>query len=209
MPLPTPRCPLDNWKARCCVALGVVTTSKVGASGGAPETRQTLRTMPLRSVSRRVEALDLAAIVEGLGVDLAQRRLGPRGRRDGVTRRLGVLVFVTEQQGPPRLEHVPQDVVGEHAHEDVGPDPMLKPVVDGPDLEVDGLERAKRALDLGESLIAAHGLLGGYPLLGETRAEDIDPIKCRLGGDSVRVDVEVEASIFDGEPHVLGRPCTC
>ena len=39
-------------KARCCGAVGVVTTSKVGASGPADGVRQVLRTMVARSASK-------------------------------------------------------------------------------------------------------------------------------------------------------------
>ena len=49
-----------------------------------------------------------------------------------------------------RLEagaHLPFDVVGEHAQEDVGANAVGQPMVDRPHLEIDGLQAAEGALD--------------------------------------------------------------
>ena len=135
------------------MALGVVTTSKVGSSGPAPGC---------------LEAVRCASIIEGLGAYLAQCRLGTLGRRNRIALRLGLVILVTEQERPPGLEHVPLHIVSEHAEEDVGPDPVLETVSDGPHLEIQGLERAKRTFDLDESLVAANGIVGTHALLRET-----------------------------------------
>jgi hypothetical protein len=58
-----------------------------------------------------------------------------------------------EQQRCQRPAHVPLDVIGEHAEKDMRLHPAGEAIVDGADLEVDGLERAEGALDVGEALV--------------------------------------------------------
>ena len=62
--------------------------------------------------------------------------------------------MIIEQQLGPSLPHVPDHVIAEHAEEDMGPDPVGEAMVDGTDLEIDGLDGPKRALDPGESLVS-------------------------------------------------------
>ena len=63
--------------------------------------------------------------------------------------------------------HVPLDVVGEHAEEDVGADAPLEAVVDGPHLEIHPLEAAEGALDPAEALVGPDRVFGPE-LLGAT-----------------------------------------
>ena len=70
------------------------------------------------------------------------------GRRHRITGGLGRLVLVGKEQFAPGLAHMPLDGVGEHAEEDVGADSITQAVMDGADLEVDGLHRSKGAFDL-------------------------------------------------------------
>ena len=99
-----------------------------------------------------------AALSGGLGVC--------RGRALGLLDHRGALSFgsgrvvVVEQERLEGLAHVPLDVVGEHAQEDVRPHPVGAAVVDRPHLQVDRLERPKGALDLRQVLVGAHGLRG-------------------------------------------------
>ncbi len=91
----------------------------------------------------------LAAVRLGAG---GGRRSGGRDGR-GPCAGGGLRVVVVEEHRGERAAHVPLDVVGEHAQEDVGAHAAGQPVVDGPHLEVDGLEAAKRAFDSAQALV--------------------------------------------------------
>jgi hypothetical protein len=51
------------------------------------------------------------------------------------------------------LAHVPFDVVGKHAHEDLSAHARRQPVVDRAQVQIDGFESAEGELDAGEALI--------------------------------------------------------
>jgi hypothetical protein len=51
------------------------------------------------------------------------------------------------------------NVIGEHAEKDMGTDPIDQVMIDGADLEVDGLVAAKRLLDVAEVFVGTHRLL--------------------------------------------------
>src|SRR5215468_1865570 len=73
-----------------------------------------------------------------------------------------------------------------------------------PDLEIHGLERAKRPFDGGQSLVVAHGIAAAYRPLGHTRTDDIDAVERRLGSNLFATQREVETFVRDGELEVLG-----
>ena len=73
-------------------------------------------------------------------------------------RRRPVVVIVQHRR--ERLAHVPFDMIGEHAQQDVGAHARRGPMEDRPQMEIDGLERAERALDLGQALVGADGCGG-------------------------------------------------
>ena len=95
-----------------------------------------------------LEAVDGCAILVVPPCDLGFRCGRAFGRRHRVTGGLGRLILIGEEQFPPGLAHMPLNVVGEHAEEDVGPHSVTQTMVDGTDLEVDGLQGTKRAFDL-------------------------------------------------------------
>ena len=78
----------------------------------------------------------------------------------GACGRSGFWVIVVEQQRLELGAHVPFDVVGEHAQEDMRAHPVAGVVVDGTHLEVHGLEAAEGTLDGTQALVGAHGLRG-------------------------------------------------
>src|SRR5271166_6482912 len=59
----------------------------------------------------------------------------------------GLLVGVVVEHEGQALAHVPFEIIGEHAEEDVGAHAVFEPVVDRPDMEVDGLDRPDGVLD--------------------------------------------------------------
>ena len=69
--------------------------------------------------------------------------------------------MVVEQNGCERVAHVPFEIVGEHAQEDMGAHAIRAPVEDRPDFEFDRLEAAEGALDPGEAFVGARPLVGG------------------------------------------------
>ena len=96
---------------------------------------------------------------------LANAACGALGRCHRIARGLGLLVGVGKHQFAPGLAHVPLDVVGEHAQEDMRAHPIGQTVVDRAHLQIDGLERTEGALDVGERLVVAHAV-GGIHLRG-------------------------------------------
>ena len=110
------------------------------------------------------KTVDGRAVFERVRRGLVVGRGGSLGRRDRISRRLRGLVFVGEEQAAPRLAHVPLDVIGEDAEENVGAHAILMAVMDWPDLEVDGLDGAECALNVAEQFVAAHGVGSGETL---------------------------------------------
>src|SRR5271166_3740532 len=100
-------------------------------------------------VKQGVEAVDGETIV-GSACGL----LGEGGGRSlslcdrALAERLGgLLVGVVVEHEGQALAHVPFEIIGEHAEEDVGAHAVFEPVVDRPDMEVDGLDRPDGVLD--------------------------------------------------------------
>jgi hypothetical protein len=83
---------------------------------------------------------------------------------------------VGKQQLFPGVAHVPLHIVGEHAKEDVRAHAVLEAMVDGPGLEIYGLERAKRPFDRAQCLVVAHGIAAAHRPLGNAGTDDIDAI---------------------------------
>ncbi len=74
---------------------------------------------------------------------------------------------------------MPFHVVGQHAEEDVSPDPVGEAVVDGPHLEVDRLEAAEGLLRQGEALVGLDGFVGVHRLRRDVGAHHVKPIQGR------------------------------
>src|ERR1035437_8223869 len=87
----------------------------------------------------------------------------------------------------------------------MGPDPVLGPVVDRAQVQVDGLDGAEVAFDAGQTLVGGDNL-GRVHLLGaHGGGDDVDPVQGRLGGDLVGVAGEDERVFGDGQGVVLGH----
>src|SRR5208282_974512 len=107
-------------------------------------------------VKQGVEAVDGETIVGSAG-----GLLGEGGGRSlslcdrALAERLGgLLVGVVVEHGGQALAHVPFEIIGEHAEEDVGTHAVFEPVVDRPDMEVDGLDRPDGVLDQTQGFVA-------------------------------------------------------
>ena len=77
--------------------------------------------------------------------------------------------------------------------------------MDGPDLEIHGLDRAKRPLNAAQGLVIAHGVVSVHGALGDTCADDVDAIESGFGSDVALEHREVEALIRDSNLEVLGE----
>ncbi len=154
-----------------------------------------------QAVEKRAEAVHAAAVRQGVGADLRQRRFRAPGGQDRIP---GLAVFgVGVAQGGPCLPHVPFHEIGEHADEEVGADPVLEAVEYGTDLEVAQLEAAERALHAGQPLVAPDAF-GGFHVAGlERGADDVNSVEGGLGVDGVLPATEAEAGRGDVEVEVL------
>ncbi len=83
-------------------------------------------------------------------------------------------------------------------------DPVSGAVVDRAYLQIHGLERAKRALDVGQRLVVAHALRRIHLCRGHGRADNIDAVQRRLGGDAVRLARERKRGVADHQIEMFG-----
>ena len=154
---------------------------------------------------KRPEAVEGGAVLGVPTGDHGSGRFGPLGRGYRVAGGPGSLILVGKEEFPPGLPEMPLDMVGEQAQEEVGPDPIRQPVVEGTDLEVDRLHRPERPLDPGEGLVVAHTAWAIEALRPDRGADDIDPIEGRLGGDGLLLTGKGQARVGDREREVFGH----
>src|SRR5271169_4482386 len=154
-----------------------------------------------------VEAVDRAAISGEFAGALAQRRRrGPRGGDDrGAFAGGASRIVVVEQHGFEALAHVPFDMAGEHAQEDMGAHPRRQPMVDRSQVQIDSLQAAKGALDAGEALIGADHALGRQGFVFDAGADDIKAVEPGLVGDAVGIAGKGEAVVTDSDVEQLGE----
>ena len=129
------------------------------------------------------------------------RRL--RGFHRSLARRLrAVGVVVLKQHWCQRPAHVPLDIEGEHAEEDVGADPVGLVHIQGTDIEI-GLGVAEGALHGGEVLVGFDGGVGRDCLRIETGTNNIHTVEVRLGSDALLPALPGERRIGDGDINML------
>ncbi len=153
----------------------------------------------LEAVKRESVGADAVALLAAH----AFRGLGGRDRIASCT--LDVEFFVVEEQRSERLAHVPLDVVGEHAQEDVSSDVVLGAVVNGPHQQVHALQAAEGSFDEGQALVLAHGVCGRELRLRLAGADDVDPVQRALARDGLLASSPGEDTILDGELEVLAH----
>jgi transposase len=154
-----------------------------------------------------LEAVDRQAVVGALGGGLATRSLGAlSGSDDGGScgGSLGALMIV-EQVRSERLAHVPLEIVGEHAQQHMGADPIGQAMVDRSDLEIDGLDRTEGTLGLAQALVDPHDIAGSQRGFVKIGADDVEAIEFALGLDGIGVACEGKLLIGDGQDEVLGH----
>ena len=108
-----------------------------------------------------------------LGLGDGRRSLG--GGRGGI-------VVLEQHRGEVSL-HVPDDVVGEHAQEDVGADAVGPAMVDRTDVEVAGFEVAKAAFGVAEALVGEDEVGGCEAVRGKRAPDHVDTVERGLRCD--------------------------
>jgi hypothetical protein len=89
-------------------------------------------------------------------------------------------------------------MIGEHAQQDVGAHARRRPMEDRTQMDIDGLQRAERALDPRQALVGTDGCRVIEQLLGQVGAHDVDAVQRRLGGDRLGLAMERETRLADG-----------
>jgi hypothetical protein len=195
--------------ARCCLAVGVVRISKVGASAAARGVRQVLRTKVARSAIKVEKLCTGVPSSKGLAWEtFGQRRLrsaspAPPGRGlpwppDRYRR--------TSVRARPRAcatRRSTRACTGRCAH---APDPRGDDEL-GRTFRVDRLEGAESTFNVGQRLIVAHTVSPGasHVRCGERRANDVKAIQRRFGSDTLRLAREGEALVSSiTQVEVLG-----
>ena len=155
-------------------------------------------------VEEGAEAVDGVAVGSSPGVRPCLGALGDPsgldGRVPGGAGRRAVVVLEQERREAPA--HVPLDVVGEHAEEDVGADVVGGIDIDGTHPE-EVLDGAEGLLDTGEALVGFDGRLAADGLGGEAGADDIDAVELGLGRDAVVAPGPGECVVGGGDVEVL------
>ena len=75
-------------------------------------------------------------------------------------------------------------MAGEHAQEDMGAHPRHEPVVDRAEVQVDGLQAAKGALDAGEVLVGGNDSIARQGFVLDAGADDVKTVEPGFGGDA-------------------------
>jgi hypothetical protein len=115
------------------------------------------------------------------------------------------MVVLVEQQRRQALAHVEFHIVGEHAQEHMRPHPRHQPVIDRPDLQVDRLQRAKSALDLGQRLVGTDRLLRRHRRRRNAGTDNVEAVKACLRRDIGVVALPGKGVVSDADVEVLGH----
>lgn len=147
------------------------------------------------------------AIIGDLGCRLPLGRLGTLSRDHHVGTAFGCIgrVVIVEEDRGQDFAHVPFDIVGQHAQEDMSLHAIGQAMVDGADFEIDALQAPERPLHLAQALVGAHGLVGREDLFGHTGSDHVDAVESRLLGDGSEVSLVDEALLLDGDHEMLGH----
>ncbi len=94
----------------------------------------------------------------------------------------GTVVVVKEDRGQT-ASHVEFDVVGQHAEKDVGAHPRRRPMEDRADFQINRLQAAEGALDLGQGFIGTDGLFRREGRRRQVGADHIEPVEAGFAGD--------------------------
>jgi hypothetical protein len=93
----------------------------------------------------------------------------------------------------------------EQAQKDMGAQARRQPMADRAEVQIDGLQAAKGALDVGEVLVGTNDPIGRQGGIRDTGADHIKPVEPGFGGDARGVAGKSEALCGDGDVEQLGE----
>lgn len=113
---------------------------------------------------------------------LLLRRLRSLGfRHDRLPRRLsGFEVIVVEDQFTQRITPVPFDLIRQHAQEHMRSNPIIVPVVNRANVQINRLQTSKRTLDFRKALVRQHDMARIHSLERHARANHVEAIQGSL-----------------------------
>src|ERR1700761_3130991 len=100
---------------------------------------------------------------------------------------------------------MPLHVVSEHAEEDVSSDATGEPVMDRPQLEIQGLEAAKGSFDIAQLLVAANHLATGKNFFSNVGANDVNSVELLFPLDTVGLACIRKPVLLDRDLVVLAH----
>ncbi|EXI77322.1 MAG: hypothetical protein AW12_03119 [Candidatus Accumulibacter sp. BA-94] len=112
-------------------------------------------------------------------LDLCVGRSLGRGDRGRFLGRRRVDELILEEHRFQTAAHMPFNVIGEHAQEDLRPHPLGAVVEDGSPLQIDHLDRTEGALDLRQAFVSGDRGIGRQLVGREAGANHIQPIERR------------------------------
>src|SRR6516165_4428242 len=114
-------------------------------------------------------------------------------------------LFVVKEQRLQRLTHMPLDIVGQQANQEVSPDPRLDAMVNGTDAQIHSFEAAEGLLDQCQTLVGAYTGSGFQGFLGLAGADHIKPVQLLLALNRRLVPGPGERTIRNAELEMLGH----
>ena len=85
----------------------------------------------------------------------------------------------------------------------MGPHPIPQPMIDRPDIQIDGLDAAERTLHPAQGFVATYCISITKRRLGQAGAHDIEPIGCRLPGNLGGLSGKAEGVVGDRQIEML------
>ncbi len=151
-----------------------------------------------------IETMHRRALFQQPGLCLVLGRPGASCRGDGIP--LWCLVpqlGIGQGEGSPCLTHMPLDIIGKHADEQVTADPILQSMVNRTNPQMGGLERPEGPFHGTQRLVSANTVLGTHLLLGERGPDHVDAVQLLFLENGGRVALKREGLIGDVEEEVF------
>ncbi len=114
-------------------------------------------------------------------------------------------VIVGHSEGTARPLAWAIDIIGQHAQQNMGSHTMGLTMVDGPDLQVHGLEASKGTFHIGQALVGPDGLIRIHDLFRQADPHDIDAVQGLFLGHARGLPTPGEPIVLDGDGEVLSH----
>src|SRR6516162_242838 len=189
-------------RARCCMRVGV---ARMVVRRSGPR-RTTLRVSVARSPSRVRKLCTGSGSPSPGSVRLWTALRCAAGEGSAfATGDARCRIVLVEQHRSEALTHVPFQIIGQHAEQDVRAYSWRDPMEHRTQLKIDGLERAEGVLDAAETFVGAYRSGGIAVSCQQVGADHIDAVECGLGSDAGGVLGEAETIVGDADLEMLGH----